>query len=211
MISSTLAGQRADAPVLHHALGAVTQGHREILTAAGLDLLHNLLGKAQAVFQASAVLVGDAPVLHHALGAVTQGHREILTAAGLDLLHNLLGKAQAVFQASAVLVGTVVEQSNGELVDQVALMHRVDLHTIETGTLGVVGAIAKLLHDGVDLLHGEGAAGLIQPAVRNRGRQVLFSQRCGMAEGATGGNSPRLVGMVTRPNPPDSCKNTFAP
>ena len=44
-----------------------------------------------------------------------------------------------------------------------------------------------------------------------RGRQVLSSQRCGMADGATGSNSPRFVGIVTRPKPPLIIKKIFDP
>ena len=43
----------------------------------------------------------------------------------------------------------------------------------------------------------------------SNGRQILSSQRWGIADGATGGNSPRFVGIVTRPNPPDIIRKIF--
>ena len=141
-----------------------------------VTVLHQQLGSLHAFVQITADLLeflagqsADTPVLHHALGAVTQSNREVLAAAALDFFHDLLGKTQAVFQASAVLVGTVVKQGNGKLVDQVALVHRMNLHAVKASTLGVVSTVAELLHDGMNLFHGEGAAGFIQPAVRDGG------------------------------------------
>ena len=39
----------------------------------------------------------------------------------------------------------------------------------------------------------------------------MSSHLCGIADAETGGNSPRFVEIVTRPNPPLICKKIFAP
>ena len=96
-----------------------------------------------------------------ALGAVTQHHREILTTAALDLLDDLTCKAQAVFKAAAVLIRALVEQRNCKLVDKVALMYCVDLHTVEAGALCIVSALAEITHKLVDLVDCQRAAGLV--------------------------------------------------
>ena len=109
-----------------------------------------------------------APVLDHALRGEAQRHGEIRAAGLLYLLDDLAGKAQPVFQTAAVFVRALVEEADGELVDEIALVHRVDLHAVKSGALGVVGALAEALHDGVDLVHGQRPAGLVQPAVGDR-------------------------------------------
>ena len=107
----------------------------------------------------------DPPVLHHALGAVPEGDDEIFAAAGLDLLDDLFGKAEPVFEAAAVLVGPLVEDGDGELVEQIPFVDGVDLDAVETGPFGVVSAEAEGLDNLVDFVDGQRPAGLIQPAV----------------------------------------------
>ena len=48
-------------------------------------------------------------------------------------------------------------------------MHCVDLYAVKAGALGIVGCIAELLNNGMDLIHREGTAGLIQPPVWDGG------------------------------------------
>ena len=55
----------------------------------------------------------------------------------------------------------LVEQRNCELVDKVALMHRMDLHTVEAGALCIVSALAEITHKLVDLVDCQRAAGLV--------------------------------------------------
>ena len=114
------------------------------------------------------LLAGQRPLTQgfdKTLGTVPQDHWEILPATGLDLLHNLPGETQPVFQAAAVLVGAVVEQGDGKLVDEVALMDGVDLHAVKSCPLSVVSSLAEAADQGVDLLHGQLPAYLVQPAV----------------------------------------------
>lgn len=62
----------------------------------------------------------------------------------------------------------MIEKADGELVDEIALVHRVNLHAVKPGALGIVGALAEALNNGVNLIHGQGTAGLVQPAVGDR-------------------------------------------
>ena len=57
LLLKLLAGKGALSPVLDHALDAEPQGHREIVSAAGLDFLHHFLRETQPVLQGAAVLV----------------------------------------------------------------------------------------------------------------------------------------------------------
>ena len=135
-------------------------------------------GGLQAFFDVAAffdeALAGQgalAPVLDHALDAEAQRHGETLAAARLDLLHDLAGKAQAVLQGAAVGVVAQVEHGDGELVEQVTLVHGVYLDAVKAGALCVGRAIAEGFDDAVDLLHRQRAADLVQPTVRyGRGR-----------------------------------------
>ena len=99
--------------------------------------------------------------LDKALRAVAQHHGEVLPAAALDLLDDLTCKTQAVFKAAAVLIRALVEQRNCKLVDKVALMYCVNLHTVEAGALCIVSALAEIAHKLVDLVDCQRAAGLV--------------------------------------------------
>ena len=109
-----------------------------------------------------------APVLDHTFWGKAQRHGEVRAAGLLNLLDDLAGKAQPVFQTAAVFIRAVIEKADGELVDEIALVHRVDLHAVKPGALGIVGALAEALNNGVNLIHGQGTAGLVQPAVGDR-------------------------------------------
>ena len=155
----------------------------ERIIAVGNEQLcrFHALGQVSALF--FKFFAGQRPFtqgLDKALRAVAQHHGEVLPAAALDLLDDLTCKTQAVFKAAAILVCALVEQRNCELVDKVALMHRMDLHTVEAGTLCIVSTLAEITHKLVDLIHRQRTAGFIQPAVldgRRRDRRKLTEIR----------------------------------
>ena len=164
----------------------------EHIVAGILQVLDGLLGLGHIAAELHELLAGNG-ALAEALGlghhGVTQGHGEVLAADGLDGLDDFHSEAVAVFEGAAVLVGTVVHVGNGELVQQIALMHRVDLDTVNAGILQELGGLGKGVHHLVDLLHGQGAgfAFGIPPVGGGGGRggDVVHVQE-GLAHGAEG-------------------------
>ena len=164
----------------------------EHIVAGILQVLDGLLGLGHIAAELHELLAGNG-ALAEALGlghhGVTQGHGEVLAADGLDGLDDLHSEAVAVFEGAAVLVGTVVHVGNGELVQQIALMHRVDLDTVNAGILQELGGLGKGVHHLVDLLHGQRAGlALGIPAVGGGGGgggDVVHVQE-GLAHGAEG-------------------------
>ena len=56
-----------------------------------------------------------------------------------------------------------------QLIQQVALVDGVDLHPVKAASLGVVGTVSEGFHDAADLLHRQGTADFVQPAMRDGG------------------------------------------
>ena len=124
------------------------------------QVLDGLLGLGHIAAKLGEFLAGDS-ALAEALGlghhGVAQRHGEIFAADGLNGLDDLHGEAVTVFERAAVLVGTVVHVGQGELIQQVALVHRVDLHAVHAGILEQLGGLGEGVHHLVDLLHGQRA------------------------------------------------------
>ena len=98
---------------------------------------------------------------------VAQRNREIISAGLLDRLHDLHRKAVAVLERSAVFIRAVVHIFECELIEQIALMHSVDLHAVHACFLEQPCALGKSIHKLVDLLHCHSSGGhFIGPAVR---------------------------------------------
>ena len=69
--------------------------------------------------------------LHTALQTVAQRYRKVRSADLFDSPDNLCGNTQTVFQRAAEFITAFIKQSNGELIQQVAFMHRMDFHTVK--------------------------------------------------------------------------------
>ena len=74
----------------------------------------------------------------------------------MNALHDLPGAAQAVFKAAAVFVLPAVVEAHGHLVQQVALVHGVNLHAVIAAGLGDGGGLDHVGDLALDLLHGQG-------------------------------------------------------
>lgn len=137
--------------------------------------------------------------LHHGAHAVPDGNRVVLTAAFLDGLHNLLRKQEAAFQAAAVFVGPLVAERQRELIQQIALVHRMDLHTVHAAFLRLACGLVE-------------AADILLDLLRVSARWVMdgFQKLGSPSLGATGSPSAMKRGC-TRPAPEDSCIKIFAP
>ena len=134
-----------------------------------LQILDGALGFFHIAAELHKFLTGHgafAPALGLGHHGVTQCHGEILTALALDSLHDLHGEAIAILERAAVLVGTEVPVLHGKLIQQIAFMHGMDLHTVNAGVLAHLGGLGESLHHLLDLLAGQGAGGVILlPAV----------------------------------------------
>ena len=130
------------------------------------------------LFHVAAELLKVGLVRHGALApglglgdhGVAQGDGEVLACLALDLLDDLHGEAEAVFKGAAVHVGAVVPVFHGELVQQIALVHGVDLNAVHAGLTQLFGGLAESLHHLPDFRHGEGTGGhILRPAVGGLG------------------------------------------
>lgn len=102
--------------------------------------------------------------------AVAQGDREILPAIPFDGLDDLGGKPVAVFQGAAVVVGALVGVFEGELVQGIAFVYRMDLNAVHPGLLAQLGGFGKGFDDLLDLRHGKGPGIYpVRPAVGSGG------------------------------------------
>ena len=88
--------------------------------------------------------------------AVPHGDGVILAAELLYLPDDVRAETKAVLQAAAVLVGTVVHVGHGELVQKVALVHGMDLHSVDARLLAEGGGFCVGLDGLLDLIDGEG-------------------------------------------------------
>ena len=97
----------------------------------------------------------------HSLGlgyhTVAQGYRKIFAASLLDRLHDLDREAVAVLKRSAVFICAVVHIFESELVQQIALMHSVDLHAVHSRVFQKLCALGKRLHELLYFLHRHGS------------------------------------------------------
>ena len=92
-----------------------------------------------------------------------------MTALRLDGLDDLRREAVAVFQTSAILVGTLVDIFQGELVEKIALVHRVNLHAVHPGLFQQSGALGEGIDDLLNLRFRHFPGGqFIRPAVFRR-------------------------------------------
>ena len=66
---------------------------------------------------------------------IAQRHWEIRAAGGLDGLDDLGGEAVAVFKTSAILIRALVDVVERKLVEQIALVHGMDLHAVDARVL----------------------------------------------------------------------------
>ena len=103
---------------------------------------------------------------------VAQRDREILSACLLDRLYDLHREAVTVLEGTAVFVRAVIHIFECELIEQVALMHRMDLHAVHTGLFEELRALGKSVHKFVDFLYSHCPGGhFVRPAV-GRGRRA---------------------------------------
>ena len=72
-----------------------------------------------------------AKILHKAFAAVAHNDRKILPAGFFDFLDDLHCKAYSVFQASPILVCPMVAAFHGKLINQISLVHCMDLHPVK--------------------------------------------------------------------------------
>ena len=107
----------------------------------------------------------------------------------------------------------MVEEGDGELVNQVAFVDSVDLHTVKASPLGVESAVAELLDNVMDLIHSQLPADLVQPSVHDGGgghRGILAQVGGdGHAAEATGHLQPDLgaIGVDALGHLPGSAHN----
>ena len=98
--------------------------------------------------------------------AVAQGHGEIIPADILYRLNDLHREAVAVLERSAVFIRAVIDIFKCKLVEQISLMHSMDLHTVHARLFEKSRALGKSVHEFVDLFHRHGSRGhLIRPSV----------------------------------------------
>ena len=62
-------------------------------------------------------------------------HREILSADFLDLFYNLYRKTISVLKRSTIFIGSLIHIFQSKLIQQIAFMYRMDLHTVHTRIL----------------------------------------------------------------------------
>ena len=140
----------------------------EHIVARILQVLGRLFGLLHSATYLGVNLTGHcalAEALHLGLNRVTEGYGVILTASLLDGLNDLGGKAVAVLKASTVFIGTLVEELDGKLVEEVALMHGVNLNTVNACLLAKLCGLGERLNDLVDLLNRHlGALNIVCPA-----------------------------------------------
>ena len=127
------------------------------IVAGILQVLGSPLGLGHITAHFRCVVTGDdtlSKALQLGLYGVAQGYRERRTALSLDGLDNFCGEAVTVLKRAAVLVGTLVEEFDGKLVQQIALVDSMDFHTVNTGIHTQLCGLGKGLDDLVDLLLG---------------------------------------------------------
>jgi len=140
----------------------------EHIVARILQVLGGPLGFLHVAADLGVFLTGNRTLgkaLELGFHGVAQRNGEVLAAGFLDGLDHLHRKTVAVLKASAVLVGALVEEFDGELVQQVALVHRVYLHAVHPCVAAELSGLGEGLDDLVDLLHRHlGAFNIGSPA-----------------------------------------------
>ena len=162
----------------------------EHIVAGILQIFGGTLGLCHVTAHLGVLLAGDgagAEALDLGLHAVTQGHGEVLTAGGLDRLDHLHREAVAVLEGAAVLIGTLVGPLHGELIQQVTLVDRMDLHAVYAGILTELGGLGEGLDDLMDLLDGHLRGGDLRVPTGGQGAgagQLVVSIDDGLGEAA---------------------------
>ena len=99
--------------------------------------------------------------------AVAQRYREVLAAGLLDGLNDLDGEAIPVLERTAIFVVATIDVGQRELIEQIPLVHRVDLDAVDARLLQQHRATAERVDHLVNLLDGHLARGnLVRPSVR---------------------------------------------
>jgi len=144
--------------------------HIQRIVAIGLQKLRCLKSLLQVAALFLKVLARKralSPVLDHALRTEAHCHREIPAAGPRDFLADFFRKAKPVLQASAVFVSSVIKEGNSELVDKIALMDRVNLHTVEACSFRIKRTFSKAFYNLMNLILRKLPTGLVKPAMGN--------------------------------------------
>ena len=144
------------------------------ILSRSLGLLH--ISSLLLIFLTGNSALGKA--LELGLYGVTEGYGIILAARLLYSLNNLYGEAVTVLKGAAVLVCTLVEELDSELVEKIALVHRVYLYAVNARLLTELCGLGERLDDLVDMLLGHlGTNDIGRPARR------LCGGRCKLVVG----------------------------
>ena len=148
------------------------------IVACILQIHGGALGFSHITAHLLGIIAGDnafCKALQLGFNGIAQRNREIIAAGFLDGMDNLCRETVAVFEAAAVLIRTLVEELNRKLIQQVAFMHCMNFHTVNTGILTQLRGLGKSLDDLVDLLLGHLRANDIRcPAGRLRTGRCQF-------------------------------------
>ena len=144
--------------------------HIQSVVSIGFQKLRSLKAFLQVTTLLLELLVRKStlsPIFEHTLGTEAHRHREVPAAGLRDFLADLFRKSEPVLQASAVLIGSVIEKGDGELIDEITLMNRVNLYTVKTSTLRVKRALSKAFYNLVNFVPGKFPTGLVKPTMGN--------------------------------------------
>ena len=152
----------------------------EHIIARILQKLRGDLGLGHVAARLDILLAGQR-ALPEALGlrddGIAQRHREIRAAGGLDGLDDLGGEAVAVFKTSAILIRALVDVVERELVEQIALVHGMDLHAVDARVLQELRAFGERVNEFLNFrLRHLARRQLIRPPVgrrAGRGRDLV--------------------------------------
>ena len=89
---------------------------------------------------------------------IAQRNGIILSAARLDLSDDLDGETVPVLETAAVFVLSAVGVFESELIEQIAFVHRMDLHAVHSRFLAQPRRLAESVYHLSDLVHGHRAA-----------------------------------------------------
>ena len=132
----------------------------EAVIARILKILCGALGFLHVTPHLGVILARES-ALTEALGlgydAVSERYREIVAAGGFYRLYDLDREAVSVFKRSAVFVGTLVDVFQRELIEQIALVHRMNLNAVNARVLQHFCAFCERFNELADLVNGHGA------------------------------------------------------
>ncbi len=172
-----------------------------------------LISEQRGVAVADALAV-SAHTLNKALQTELDGHGEISAAGVLDCFKRFSRKAQSVLKAAAVFVGAAVGEAQRKLVEQIAVMQRMELNAVKAGKLAVFRSDGKLVELDAKLLFSQLArvfGGIEEQGVIGRGLEAAVARK--FLRWAVGSSLSSMVLLstfmstarpfvVSRPKPP---------